>query len=161
MPRAILTCLIFGLLCIWIAGRQRKAAGLPVGRILSEDALTHGRRSPVLYDPDFDLTGRPDYVIEYEGEIVPVEMKSRRAPDEPYRSHVLQLAAYGRRPSRGLLRYRDRSFSVVYTADLERELGDILGHMRRYLRRAPDRAHTSIRRCENCGYRHVCDQALA
>lgn len=168
MQFVILACAALGILCLWIAARQRTAIGLPAGRLFSVDDLGPGRRGSVLYDPDLDISGRPDYVIEHEGEIVPVEVKSRRAPDEPYPSHALQLAAYcrlveatyGRRPTHGVLKYRDHSFSVAYTADLEHELRVVVGRMRQSLSREPDRSHRSKRRCTNCGFRPVCDQAL-
>jgi CRISPR-associated exonuclease Cas4 len=169
MPFVILACVGFGLLCLWIAGRQRKAVDLPVGRVIIADDLGPGRRGPVLYDPGVDLAGRPDYVIEHRDDVIPVEVKSRRAPHDPYPSHVLQLAAYcrlveaayGRRPAYGVLEYRDRSFSIDYTAELEDELQNVLEQMRLCEDHAPDRSHASIRRCASCGFRQMCDQALA
>lgn len=169
MTYVILACTLLGLLCIWIASRQRRAAGLPLGRVLTID--THGREKHerMLYDPVFDLAGRPDYLIEHQGELVPVEAKSRRAPPQPYSSHVFQLAAYcrlveveyGRRPPYGVVKYRDRSIAVAYTAELEASLRQTLTEMRQWQSAAPDRSHASLKRCTSCGYREACDQVLA
>jgi CRISPR-associated exonuclease Cas4 len=169
MAYVIVACTLLGLIFIWTASRQRRAAGLPRGRVLAIDIHDRETYERTLYDPVLDLTGRPDYVIEHKGELVPVEAKSRRAPPQPYPSHVLQLAAYcrlveveyRRRPPYGVVKYRDRSIAVGYTAGLEASLRQILAEMRQRQGAAPDRSHASVERCTSCGYRETCDQALA
>jgi CRISPR-associated exonuclease Cas4 len=117
-----------------------------------------------------NLAGKPDYLVQRWNYVLPVEVKSGSAPAEPYRSHVLQLAAYclliqenyDRRPPHGLIHYADRTFAVNYTRELERELLDTLDWMRqdRHDGRA-DRNHNDPTRCRTCSFAAYCDQKLA
>ena len=165
---AILAVLAFA--ALWIAGRQRKAAGLPEGRVISEDTSGWKRLEKPLYDPDSGLAGRPDYVVERDGEWIPVEVKSGWAPPEPHESHLFQLAAYcllvehtyGQRPSHGILHYRNRTFEIDYTPGLEGELRALLVQIRLQAgkRGETPRSHNEPARCAHCGFRKVCDQKL-
>ena len=131
----------------------------------------HWRECPdVLYAASANLTGKPDYLVQKWQYVIPVEVKSGRTPDEPYRSHVLQLAAYcllvgetrGRRPPYGLIHYPDRTFAVRYTGELERELLETIGWMREDMRDGhADRNHDDPARCRTCTYAGYCDQRLA
>jgi CRISPR-associated exonuclease Cas4 len=136
--------------------------------VLSIDTQQLSRFQRTLYDPTLNLVGRPDYLVKRSGKLVPVEVKSARAPLGPYPSHVLQLAAYcalvhteyGQRPAYGIVKYADRAFSLDYDSTLENELLDVLAEMRRAERQAPFRSHESVNRCRACGYRQICDQRL-
>jgi CRISPR-associated exonuclease Cas4 len=164
----ILLLFLIGVGLLWFARRRRMATGLPPGRVISIDTEHLGRLERSLYDPTLNLTGRPDYLIKRLGKLVPVEVKSARAPLGPYPSHVLQLAAYctlvqaayGQRPAYGIVKYADRAYSVDYNSSLENELLDVLAEMRRAERQEPVRSHESVRRCRACGFRQVCDQRL-
>lgn len=172
LPAALL--LIAALFVLWLSTRQRRASGLPSGRVVYTD--TGQKVEKPLYDPITGLTGKPDYLVEEKGYWIPVEVKSSRAPVVPYDSHVYQLAAYcllvesthGKRPPYGILRYRDQSFSIAYTPELQRELEQILADMRtqeRTLARQKankeiDRSHNEAGRCTRCGFRKECDQRL-
>jgi CRISPR-associated exonuclease Cas4 len=116
-----------------------------------------------------DLTGKPDYLVEQNGKIIPVEVKSGRAPEAPYDSHIYQLAAYcllvektyHTRPPYGIIHYENRDFSVDYTHDLENALVDLLVEIQRdtHKKNVP-RSHEQPARCAKCGYRNVCDERL-
>ncbi len=173
----VLVLLGLGLLLLWFSRRAQLGAGLPSGRVLSQDTLPFGMRSAIgrrraaelLYDPVLDLTGRPDYLVGQGDRLVPVEIKSGRAHAGPRLSHRLQLAAYcrlveavyARRPSHGVLQYADRRYDIPYTAGLETELSDVIAAMRRDLGDELDRSHESPERCRACGFREGCDQSLA
>ena len=95
---------------------------------------------------------------------------SSRAPASPYRSHVLQLAAYclltteaaGRRTPYGILHYADQTFEIPYTSQLEEELLDVLDSMHNDLTdENAYRNHDDPRRCAGCGHREHCEMALA
>ena len=116
------------------------------------------------------LTGRPDYLVRSGEDLIPVEVKSGAAPEQPYAAHVLQLAAYcllveeqeGRAPPHGILKYGDRAFEIDYTPRLRAELLHALEALRRDRHaRDVDRNHHQPARCQGCGYRDHCDQSLA
>lgn len=163
-----LVLVLLGILVLVWAGRRRRSAGLPSGRVVTMDMRDVDRQRSPLFDPAAQLTGRPDYLVEAQGNRVPVEVKSSKAPMAPYRGHILQLAAYcyltqavyGVRPTHGILRYRDRSLAVDYTPELENEMLDVLAEMRRHGASEVDRSHGSANRCRACGYRESCDQSL-
>jgi len=152
-----------------LSTQQRRAAGLPPGRIVYADT---NRWDPVerpLYDPVLGLTGKPDYLIELGDALIPIEVKSGRASRTPYDTHLYQLAAYclltqrvfGVRPSYGVLHYKNHTFEVDFTPELETALLDVLAEMRReHHHKEIDRSHNSPHRCNRCGYLHICDHAL-
>lgn len=162
--------LLVALLALGLAQKQRRSSGLPVGQIIYQDTSQWGKVEKPLYDPVTGLTGKPDYLVQVEdGTQIPVEVKSGRAPTNPYDSHVYQLAAYcflveqstGNRPPYGILRYRDQTFSIPYTEALEEELMGVLDAMREQdHKREVDRSHQEPGRCARCGYRSSCDQRL-
>jgi CRISPR-associated exonuclease Cas4 len=123
-----------------------------------------------LYAPSINLRGKPDYLVQKLRYVIPVEVKSGPAPGEPYRSHVLQLAAYcllveqeyEQRPPYGLIHYDDRTFAVSYTPQLEDELIDTIEWMREDMRDGQaERNHNDPARCRGCSYAIYCDQGLA
>lgn len=153
----------------WQSNRQRKEAGLPGGRIIYTDTRGWGKLERPLYNQSLGLTGKPDYLIQQNGQIIPVEVKSGRAPSAPYDSHIFQLAAYcllveksyGKRPAYGIIHYTDRDFAVDYTPELESSLLDLLADIRRdEMKREVDRSHEQAARCARCGFKKVCDQSL-
>ncbi len=160
---------LLGLLLLWLARRRQAAAGLPPGRVIYLDTDHLHRTKQALYDPATDLTGRPDYLVRQRGALIPVEVKSGRAPPRPHPSHVLQLAAYcllveavyGRRPTHGVLKYADRAFAIDYDRALEAEVRRLIAEMHAAEGQAQDRSHDSPARCRACGFRHLCDQRLA
>jgi CRISPR-associated exonuclease Cas4 len=160
--------LALALFFFWQAARQKKSAGLPGGRVVYSDASHWGPVEKPLYDPVIGLTGKPDYLVEGEDGTIPVEVKSARA-DEPFDSHIFQLAAYcrltetltGRRPPYGLIHYTNQTFQIEYTPALEEALLDVIVEMQAHPPKAPlPRSHDQRARCARCGYRHTCDQRL-
>lgn len=177
--------LALGLLLLWLARRGRARSGLPQGRVVYSDTGGWGRLERPLFSRQFLLTGKPDYLVADGADVIPVEVKSSRAPAlrrslpragargsgqaQPYPSHILQLAAYcllveecyRRRPPYGIIQYADRAFEVDYTPKLEDELLATLEDMRAYLAagNAP-RSHDEPHRCRACGYRQHCEQRL-
>jgi CRISPR-associated exonuclease Cas4 len=165
-----LALLVIGALA-WALSRQMRAAtGLPGGRVISADTSRWLPTDRPLFSRQYQLTGKPDYLVRERGNVIPVEVKSSRAPgDSPREGHILQLAAYcllvteteGRRPSHGLIKYADAVFEVNYTPALERAVLDTLNAMRRDLSGGRARRnHAEPARCVNCGYRHACDERL-
>ena len=165
-----LALLVLALMLLWLASRQRKQAGLPGGRVIYTDTRAWGKVKKPLYDADLGLTGKPDYLVEQNDKIIPVEVKSGRTPEAPYDSHIFQLAvycrlvekAYGKRPPYGIIHYPGRDFAVDFTHALESALLDLMADMRRdEYRRDVERSHEDTHRCQRCGFHGVCDQKLA
>ncbi|MHB1482483.1 MAG: CRISPR-associated protein Cas4, partial [Bellilinea sp.] len=88
-----LVLVMAALVMLWLGSRQRRSAGLPPGRVLYSDPRVIGTPEHPLFDPDIMLTGKPDYLVEDHGRIIPVEVKSGWAPPEPHPGHVYQLLA--------------------------------------------------------------------
>ena len=157
-------------LALWLwARRRRAAAGLPGGQVVYVDTGAWERNEQPLFSRTYQLTGKPDYLVRERGRIIPVEVKSRAAPPEPYPSHVMQLAAYcllvedvlGGAAPFGYVHYRDRTFKVEFTPALRAELLQLLHEMRRAGRaRQVHRSHTHASRCTRCGFQTVCGEAL-
>jgi CRISPR-associated exonuclease Cas4 len=161
--------LVFAFILFFVSGKQREAAGLPGGRVIYTDMRSWGKLEKPLYDKDHMLTGKPDYLVEQNGTIIPVEVKTGRTPDAPYDSHIFQVAAYcllvqstyGKRPPYGIIHYPGRDFSVDYTAELEGALINLIADMRIDEQHGEvSRSHEQEQRCRGCGFRGACDQRL-
>jgi CRISPR-associated exonuclease Cas4 len=169
----------------WLAARRgARQADLPEGRIIYSDTGSPvGRIAPVslnergerqekpLLSHRYALVGRPDYLVQTDEGIVPVEAKSTSCPASgvPYESHVMQLACYcllvedtmDASVPFGVIRYRDRQLRVDYTDELRERLLELLAEMRE-ARQAEDvhRSHDEAARCAACRYREICVESL-
>ena len=119
-----------------------------------------------------ELVGRPDYLIEADDGIVPVEVKSAACPSDgrPRDSHLAQLAAYcllvedtlGARVPFGVIKYRDRDVEVEYTQELKDWALALIEEMRDAVEEEEvHRSHEDPRRCAGCSLRDVCTESLA
>ena len=165
--------LLLGLALLFVFRSQQlqSQSGLPEGKVIYADAEAWFPNDDPLYDHELKLVGKPDYLIEQDnGDIVPVELKSGKAPAEPHEGHVLQVAAYcwlvegnyGIRPYYGIIQYQDRAFAVDYTSDLEADLLDLLAEMRQDMfAQNVNRDHDQWAKCTRCGLRNQCDQRLS
>jgi CRISPR-associated exonuclease Cas4 len=162
--------ILSGILLFWISTRQRRSTGLPAGRLIYSDHKQWGKIETALYDPTYNLTGKPDFIVESNRGLIPVEVKSGRGRQAPYDSHIYQLAAYcllidqtfGIRPEYGILHYSNKDFAVDYTPTLEHSVINLIREIRALGRkRTIDRSHESLNRCQNCGFNAICDQSLS
>lgn len=189
---ALLLCLLLAgaaALARALAARESRRSGLPAGSLLySDTGRPVGRVAPTevgregrrrerpLISEALGLVGRPDYLIESEGQVVPVEVKSTACPPggRPYESHVAQLAAYcllvedvlGAAVPYGLIKYRDRELRVEYTRELRERALALIEEMKEEARAAASgaevhRSHEDTRRCAGCSLRDVCTESLA
>lgn len=190
MALSLLSLAVFVLLLValkaWLAARRgARGVDLPEGRIIySDTGAPVGRIAPVsmnergerqekpLLSHRHALVGRPDYLMQTDEGIVPVEAKSANCPASgvPYESHLMQLACYcllvedtlEASVPYGVIRYRDCQLRVDYTNELRAMLLELLAEMRE-ARRAVDvhRSHDEAARCAACGYREICVESLA
>ncbi|NOX60525.1 MAG: CRISPR-associated protein Cas4 [Chloroflexi bacterium] len=163
--------LIASLWLFWRAQQQRRETGLPAGEIIYADASNWRQSERPLFSQRYLLTGKPDYLVETGGEIIPVEVKSTHlSGDKPYRSHALQLAAYcllveesyGHRPSYGIIQYANKTIRLPFSDSLRQELFDMMQAIRS-ARSASlvRRNHDDPKRCVRCGFRHACGEPIA
>lgn len=148
--------------------RSQREAGLPAGRVVYNDTSAWVKTEKPLYDPDWALAGKPDYLVVNGKETVPVEVKSCAA-NEPYPGHVLQLAAYcrlvqvqtGVRPKLGYLHYHNTTFEIEYTRELEIQLKQLVEEIRGTpVSSKTPRSHDQLARCRACGYREICEDRM-
>jgi CRISPR-associated exonuclease Cas4 len=149
--------------------RLRRATGIPWARVRTTDTSGWRRIERPLISQRYGLVGKPDYLLETRGGLIPVEVKPSRTAQEPYDSDLMQLAAYclliedttGHAPRYGLLRYAQHTFHMPYTSALRAELLMLIEELRDS-RNAPDvqRSHSSAARCRSCGFYAVCDDRL-
>ncbi len=167
-----LLCFLFVLALILLAlsKYQRRQSGLPEGDIVYEDVS--GLAKEPLYSQRTSLSGKPDYLLkDPSGNLIPVEVKSSYAPkgDQPYESHLMQLAVYffliedvlqGNTPY-GLIRYRNRTVQVDNNDELRRRLFDVIAEMRKLMARGEaHRTHDQATRCARCSMAHACNERL-
>jgi len=162
--------ILLAILLWFLSQRTQKAAGLPMGRVVYSDTGAWGRVEKPIFSPGLQLTGKPDYLVREGSAIIPVEVKSGRAPASgAYASHIFQLAAYcllveeayDRRPAHGLIKYADKILAVDFTPELEAELLALLDDIRADAG-AEDvsRSHNLTTRCWACGFRDQCEESL-
>lgn len=165
----VLLLLVAGVLLLRGGRRRWQQTGLPAGEVVYSDTGQWEKQEQPLVSRRYGLVGRPDYLVRVieDGQSlpIPVEVKSRRRPAEPYASHILQLATYCLlvedvlkvRPPYGLIRYADATLRIDYSNELR---GQVLAAAEgiRSARAAPDvgRDHQDATRCRNCGYRRAC-----
>ncbi len=139
--------------------------GLPEGKVIYEDLIRGETPSKTMFSEKYGLSGKPDMVIRQGKDLIPVEIKHAPAGDHPRPSHVLQLAAYcllveetyGIRPSRGIIRYRDRLFEVPFTGGLEKDLLKTMAAMRAEDPQAGLPPGCSGHgKCAHCGFAKIC-----
>ena len=183
---ALIVLLVVVSLVSYVAARRAsRRSGLPGGQILySDTGYAVGRISPTeknkegdrqerpLISRRFGLIGKPDYLIETDEGIIPIEVKSTKCPanGRAYDSHIMQLAAYcllveeaiGQDVPYGIIRYADCEVTLDYTSELRDELIELLEEIEE-ARLAVDvhRSHNDAQRCKGCSMRESCDEALA
>jgi len=162
--------LLIAVACLLLAKTLRRRSGLPAGEIVYED--TSGDDSEVLVSETYGLCGKPDYLLEEDDGLVPVEVKSGQSPrnGRPYPSHLMQLAVYfllvedvlEEDAPYGLIRYRDRTLRIENTDELREELLDVVAEMQAILQDGEAyRSHHSARRCAGCSVAYACDERLS
>jgi CRISPR-associated exonuclease Cas4 len=158
------------LVVLLFALRIRRSTGLPWAIVRATDTGGWRQLDAPLISQRAGIIGKPDYVLETRGGLVPVEVKPRRTASAPYDGDMLQLAAYcvliedttGVAPRYGLLRYAEHTFKLRYTSAVRAEVLRIVAAMRDDMQ-ADDvpRSHAQAARCRGCGLAYACDDRLA
>lgn len=146
--------------------RIRKEYGIPEGRIVYTDL---DKPAEPLFSEQFRLTGKPDFIVNFKGQYIPIEVKTG-ITDSPYRNHVMQLAAYcllveekyNEVTPFGVLVYGGgRQFRIPFEAYLRSQLITIMEEMRTKLATgAIQRNHNLNAKCQYCSMRVHCSQKI-
>ena len=123
----------------------------------------------LLVSEKYKLTGRPDYILMVNDELIPVDLKTGRQPRGPLFSHILQIGAYclllsdenGKRVSRGILKYGDVEHEIEFDEELENLLLSKLAEMRGLMVSGDvHRNHNRVGKCVGCSRRDRCPERL-
>ncbi len=123
----------------------------------------------MLVSEEYKIRGRPDYIIENDGELIPVEVKTGRVPKGPFFSHILQAGAYcllieadkGIKPPHAIVQYGEKKFQVEYDEDLKDLVIEKVLEMRRLIETEDvHRNHNRKGKCANCSRREFCPESL-
>lgn len=147
----------------------RQKNGIPPGEVIYSDL---DRPARTLYSRTLSLSGKPDYIVrDRKGRLIPVEIKSSRAK-EPYRGHILQLAAYcllieenyNVAVPYGIVVYSDKvQHKIEFDKHLRRDLLDTLREMRRALEDgggSMPRGQGQKQKCRSCSFGRSCKRRL-
>ena len=168
-----MTAAILGALALVAAGLALASALVfrrfgVAGRVVASDSGV-SRQTPVLRSARYGLSGRPDYLVEEGGRVVPVEVKPRRRGQAPWPRDVLQLAAYcllveeaePRFAGYGYLRYADRTFRIDFTDAMRADLLRTIAALRADMTAADvDPSHSDPWRCAHCAMLSVCGRPV-
>jgi CRISPR-associated exonuclease Cas4 len=135
LPYFAASALILGLILLFFWYLQNQKFGILNKKIIYKD--TDQAPGQILFAKSLALSGKPDYLIKENNMIFPVEIKTSRAPLEPYENHIMQLMAYcllveenyGVRPVGGFLKYPGKEFKIAYTDEARESLKDLVGEM--------------------------------
>lgn len=155
--------LIVGLLSVMLVRRFGVRS-----RVVASDSVV-SRPARVLRSARHGIVGKPDYLIEEQGRIAPVELKPSRKGNAPWLRDVVQLAAYcllleemePRFAGYGYLRYAHRTFRIDFTDRVRGELLRTIADMRADLTAADvPPSHHDPRRCARCMLVVACGRAV-
>ncbi len=162
-----LILIALGAFLMWHTATKRKSLGVPGGKTVYQDTVE--KPGQLLYSRRLGLTGRPDLLINQNGLVIPVEVKTGKTPRQPYLGHMMQLIAYcvlveetyDVRPEYGLLRYQDEELKIEFSKERETALLQILTEMKQKQARGElHRSHTNPRVCAGCSFRTTCNERL-
>ena len=118
---------------------------------------------PLLIDEARRLRGRPDYLMRRREGLIPVEFKPLRTSKTLYESDRLQIGTYLMltRAPYGIVRYKDATFRVHLTQELEARCLAVADQVRAARRAAVvHRTHNVPAKCGACAHRTACGESL-
>ena len=125
---------------------------------------------PLLVDETRRLRGRPDYLLRHRKGLIPVELKPLRTSRSLYESDRLQIATYlmlvrAANPDAsvpyGVVRYKDTTFRVYLTGELEAKCLGVAEQVRAAKHASVvHRTHNVPAKCRACAHRTACGESL-
>jgi len=147
------------------ADQQRQIYRIPKGKITYSDLNLPGK---ILFSKRYKISGKPDYILKKNNELIPVEIKSGTY-NQPQKNHILQLATYCQLVEDnyknfvpfGLIVYKNHDFKIPFNPLLRFELESTIKKMRRDLKNNNIALnHNDPRKCKNCSMRFYCKSKL-
>lgn len=141
----------------------RMPAGLPIYHDTQEQP------GKLIFSHHYRVKGKPDFLYEQGGFVIPIEVKTGRTPATPFEGHIMQLMTYcvlveenyGSRPPYGIIRYTTQDFQIDFTPEREQAFANLLLQIRQKRNLTTvHRSHSTWKACEACGYRDACDERL-
>lgn len=147
------------------------AAILALALFLAAGALGRSAElEPLLIDEQHGFRGRPDYLLRHNEGLIPVELKPLRTSKTLYESDRLQIGTYlmlvratnpGARVPYGVVRYKETTFRVYLTEDLEARCLAVAGQVRAARRSTTvHRTHNIPPKCRACAHKAACGESL-
>jgi CRISPR/Cas system-associated exonuclease Cas4 (RecB family) len=146
------------------------AATLALILLTTAGRLGGAAAEPLLVDETRRLRGRPDYLLRHRKGLIPVEAKPLRTSKTLYESDRLQIATYlmlvrATSPDAfagfGIVRYRDTTFRVYLTEELEKRCLAVADRVRAAKHATiVHRTHTVATKCGACAHRTACGESL-
>lgn len=122
-----------------------------------------------LFSSRYQITGKPDYIVQRQKHYIPVEVKSG-SHKYPLKNHVVQLGMYcllledvtHTAVPFGVLVYENSSFTIPFDTQLRYDLSSTLHSMREVLQgELIERNHHDPGKCNSCSMRIFCNQQLS
>jgi CRISPR-associated exonuclease Cas4 len=149
-------------------------AGLPVGELVSIDSSNEdlsGLRQENIISARYGISGRPDRIVKTVSGIVPVELKSGKAPRTgPHKAQLAQLAVYclliedqfQTTVVEGIIEFSDSSITVPFNSQMRAWILSLIDEVQEAKQQGarPRRSHNQPGRCRGCGFRESCREAL-
>ena len=181
--RSLATFLLLVLALVWtLLATTRLQAALSADKRMKEKdkegglfelgdiQYSDGGDAILLEDEITGLRGRPDQITKIGDDLIPVELKTGRVPNNPHKSHRFQILAYlhllesltGSPPPFGFLRYGSETVYAIEWNQQEREnlLSVIQDIQRISVEGGAKRDHERPGKCESCSRRQECPDRL-
>jgi CRISPR-associated exonuclease Cas4 len=174
-----LAALIVVVLALRAARRSRQARRALMGASLSGELVSIDTargdlgdlRQENIVSTRYGISGRPDRIVKTTTGIIPVELKSGKAPlGGPHKAQVAQLAVYclliedqfQTTVTEGIIEYSDRSITVSFDSRMKKWILALIEEVQEAKQQdaKPRRSHNHVGRCRACGFRQSCDEAL-
>ncbi|RLG57347.1 MAG: CRISPR-associated protein Cas4 [Candidatus Hydrothermarchaeota archaeon] len=109
------------------------------------------------------LVGRPDFIIEEENILYPLEFKATKAPPYPYASNIAQLLSYCilveenfSRPRYGIIKYLNNEFKIPYDEKEKKFIEHVIFTIHTYSALNLKPKAEMNEKCKACGYANTC-----
>ena len=110
------------------------------------------------------LAGRIDRLEIWKDEIIPFELKNKKADSKPYDSDVVQLVAYALllednyscNIRKGFIQYKDKKVDLAISDELKKDVLVLIDEVKRIDEQSCPPIQENFKKCETCNLKEVC-----